>query len=481
MPPQKTQMGRMVRQAAFPDMDSATKFADDVMRAAHSYAAQDKGTAPFPVHLFESMMSRNGGSFFYSSRRKETLAYDYQLIVHDSDLSYLFDRDPTADLIVSSPAIDAWWKLPRTFDSRIDDYLRFIRNRGFNQKAEGADMFNRRDGAAFIYINASGKIDESLKSGDKIHGFDWLTVTEDVMSESVVKDNSGDPLLKQHGVHSLEISVDGGAGVGKPITIHGSRLVLFREDNTAKALRGKSALRPMFDDLWNLRDVVFAQKEGQYQGNPIVVSVDLENKFSAGKQTALDINTEVKEMKQGFRQAFSPVEGLLIERLGPVELEDPTPIIRTLCSRISNGTRGLIPVNRILASSRGSEQVTSEDRADEDSGVMKRNERFALPILSHMLEVGKVIGEVPRRAEMPFDIEWPELRIQAPRDRAYVGVTEAMMLVRTSQAGYLPEERIMRHFQKRQGGVLPLQPKNEADVEAEQELEKIRKEGGEQE
>lgn len=456
--------GRAVRQVAFSDIGSAFNFAQGVMAAAGSDAAH-LGT--FPNHLFEVMATKWNGHITTtrSHSGRELAVYHRQRHIYPQDREYLLERDPTAKLILKRVAQDSWWKLPRTYDEQIDSFFRTLRNLGFNAKAEAADIRQRLAGYSFLFIVAPGNTDMPLSRNAPWKGFDYIDGDNIVEGSIVYAKDKSHPLLKQHGIEWLDVK----QADGDPVTIHGSRLIAFCEDVETRELPGGvPVLDVVHDDLWALRDVLFGQEQAQIQGDPIVVSVDLEANFATTPEADADINKEMAEMSLGHRQSFSPVEGLIIERLGSIKLDDPSHIIKALYSRISNGLLGFFPINMLVASSRGSEQVTDQDRMDYASNVTIRNEKFVLPILAHLLELGKWSGMVAKRAELP-EMEWPELRILNPRERAYVESTKATTLLRASQAGYHPDPWVMRGMTPRPGGILPLQPTHPKDADLERE------------
>lgn len=467
--------GVVRREAVFGDVKAATAFAQDIYRVAagggggfpinFAPGVQNGAEGPFPHYLFEELTQRHGGQMHYSTRGREWNTYHYQPTIYAQDREYLHARDPTTTFLNTRLPMDAWWRLPLTGESEIDSYFRLIRNLGFNQSAEASHIFGNRDGGGLLYIRATGRYDQAIKPGNRPVGFDYI-LAEDIIPESIVPDRSGDPIFRQHGIHSLQIkSKDPTKG---PVTIHGSRLIRFRPDNTTKDLIGQALIDPCYDDVWNYRDIVFSGTRQQFQGNPIVVGVDRELAMKLGqpvkvKPETLDaIAQEMNNFETAGQQSFSPVEGLTISRLGAPEMDDATPTTRTLVSRIHNGVKGIYPVNMITASSRGSEQVTDQDRIDYASNVVIHNERFNIPILAQIIEVGKVMGLVPRRAEMPLDLEWPELRISNAKERAYILNTEAMALVNAGKAGWEPaEDRVMRKFRPRPDGILAKPPEAE--------------------
>lgn len=431
----------MIREAVFGNIADAQRF----VRQLQNFDRRDFSPFPgVPVSSFDSLVGQNHGRLYWSSSRREQLAYHYQGFIYPQDRRYLHERDPTAHAVNTRPAVDTWFKLPRTYVRGIDDFFDYITSLGFTRAAIPTDITQRWAGGAFLYINASGDVSQPLRAASRWFGFDFLR-PEDIVEESIVPDESGDPLLTQHGIQSLVWARNDKEKADRQgVEIHGSRLVSFVEDHESRSWVGRAKLDPCFDALWNLRDIEHAQKESQFQGNPVVVEVDTEAGYNSTPEADSAIEAELKELRSGARDSISPVEGLKIRRLGEPKMDDPAPVIRLLASRIATCTE--LPVNMILASSRGSEQVTDQDRMDYASNIDVRRQTLALPILGHLVRLGQACDLVPRRAVLPSDVEWPIIRTLNPRELAYVDKSDATTLNMALASGRRPPPRIERKF-----------------------------------
>jgi hypothetical protein len=391
------------------------------------------------------------GSVASSASRREVRSYDYQMRIWPQDRIYLFERDVTARMICEDPPLMAWHRLPETLDPAIDDYFDDLTDLGLPQAASAAHALARRDGGAWLYINATGEPTEPIGARDELLGFDLISgydvVDEPTTTIQVAPEERGrDPVLRQHGFKSIAFfATPEDKARNFPTVVHGSRLVNFNFDRYSKWWHGRSYLDVRFDVLWNLRDVEFAQKHGQIQGNPIAAYVDVENEFSSSDDADDDLAAEIVEFREGSRDMFSSVEGLELKRLGAADLDDPDKVIRLLASRASHGTE--YTVNQILASSRGSEQVTDQDIKMHIGAIrVKTQETQVRPILSHLVRIGHATNLVPRRRRLPRQMVWPDLITLLPEERTRVLRGEADAVNKALKSGRLAPPEVERRW-----------------------------------
>lgn len=438
----------------FPTLEGAQSFVQGLLRDANSAMAGGGGASFIGgranlsgLDLFNNLVEKSGGHIVRSSRRREQLVYQYQDHIFLEDRRYLALRDPTARYIIERPAIDTWFAPPKAFDPAIDRFVTDIFNLGFREAVVAADIAARRDGGAFLYINASGDPAEPIQSRDRVFGFDYIQVDQIPHRDAVHLDNTGNPDLMQHGIERVEFyPTIQHKNEGRLVTIHGSRLISMRDDPTVRWWLGRGVIDAVYDDLWNYRDVIFAQKQSQFMGNPVKVEVDWEAGFDVDDDEADTIKERISELRSGHRDSISPIQGLKVMRLGPPEMDDADTIVRALASRIANGT--VFPVNMILASSRGSEQVTDQDFITYESEVQKRRDTHAHSILRHLFKVWQRIGGAPRRASFPLELRWKHLRVLNEREEALAVGNKAKTLNMAGAAGWVPPEWFTEGFTK---------------------------------
>lgn len=403
--------------------DSGTRAFHDPLRRAHSISSS--GQTSFPLGFFDEKMSRFGGWRHSSHQGRELFLYGNQDRVRAEDRLYLYKRDTLVRGLIDKPAHDTWSKLPATNEPDIDDFFHQLQSKGFNEHAIAADILNRRDGGGFLYINASGNISEPLTQSDVWHGFDHLTIF-DVVPDGVTYDPNPTPLTRMHGIEEVEFFPKLSERVETPrdiddeenIVIHGSRLVPFVSDPVSRWWFGESKIDACFDDLVDLRDTIYAQRNAQLQGDPFAVTMDTEQMFFASEDVEQEIEDAVIDFESGHRDSFTILQGVTISRVGGQDLEDPEPLIQSLAGRIAMNWE--LTGAEIAALSTGDRVLEPEDRRAYVNNIERRQETFALPILRHMLTLGQrgMKGPNPKKRLELREVEWPELQSLGERDQA---------------------------------------------------------------
>lgn len=388
-----------------------------------------------------------------SSTLREVARYGYDQSVCEQDMKYLVRRDPTAKMAVLWPAQDTFGQLPRSKNEVYDAWLGELEMLGLPQALIRADAFRARDGVAFLYLVASAPTEQDpldpeapprmnigapLRQGSRFFGFDVIPRSRLDDQEPMLTDASGMPT--HYRVHLDPNKQD------ESILIHASRIIALSDDVFSESVMDQDPdVLSMYDDLGNLRDIIHALTRGIVQGNPIVATVDLDNEYELGddEDTINDIETNLGKLVDGSVQSVAPVEGIVFKRLGPTDLDDANDIVRLLSSRISHATR--VPVNMVLASSRGSEQVTDQDDVRWQGIVDARFRRIAYPFLLELDRRWKLAGLIPRRQRLTLrDLELPYLARLSEKEQMLIEKNQAFNLQVAKQSGVLPKGRWFR-------------------------------------
>lgn len=382
-----------------------------------------------------SFLSRTGlpGSVHLPSQtRRELLVHERESAVLQMTREYLDARMPLARFAVRQPARLTWHHLPVVHESRGDAFLGFLRSIDAARSLAAADHLQGRDGASFLYIDAPGDPATPLSPSTRrwnrlapipagrVHapGGSSLSSSSQVNVDSFILDESGDPLLRQHGFEFLDVTLSP-AENAVPTQVHGSRLVLVNDDPAAAGdwWWTPPILDNLHDTLWDLADVLWSRKRIHFEGDPIVVEVPLENEVIAEFWTTQLDETQrdsaLKKVRDGLRSFMrggrsvnlATSTGFKTHRLGHGELPDPTADYRETASLVSNAMGGF-PVNSIMASSRGSERVDESDMKSEATWARDRKGLFAEPLLDHLFLAARRSGVIPARTPTPSVYHW---------------------------------------------------------------------------
>lgn len=401
--------------------------------------------------LFDATV-REAGGFTSSLTGRERLVYEHDAMPFEQTRGYLEDRDSIAWAATTGFAEKMWMTFPIVGDARHKDYFAQLQQAQFLKTMRDVEAMARRDGIAYIYIRATGPASSPLESGDRIVAFSPIGHWQ-IEKNNVERHRGDDPLLIQHGIEKVVINVADENKQVKPIDVHGHRLIPIVRN------RGRGYLWPSYDDLWYMKDILFSLKMAQYMGNPIAVKVDIKWLQAISNGQAEDISEpemlvlkeqfieQTAKIQSGALHSYAPLKGLEVYRVGESKLDDPLPVLRALASRMSL-TMGL-STNRILASSRGSEQVTDEDRTDEMTWVYERQLIDGRPVYDYLLDLLRFVNRVPARTPvLPLDLRWPYTRILNPREEVYVTKSRASALKTAMETGFWLDDEVMRHFRK---------------------------------
>ena len=395
-------------------------------------AGHTGGAGGIPLNTIDQIVTKVGGRLIEtpSALRKEERVYGNQRHVLIQDLLYLERRDETTEMFVNKVPEEVWYSLPRTGDPEIDAWFAKLVRRGYLDAAKSAHALGRRDGSAFVEMIDGGDRSRPIQAGFDPVAFDWFEHLEIVE----VDDSAPKTPLTPHGIASITVNktVDGNDGMQtEKVTIHGSRLQLFKPSVKEKEWWGKSIILSRFDTLWQLMDVVHAQTHQQMESNPIQVKIipealDPNARIDIGTEDKKQLRRDLQGLVTGTRQFVNPVEGVSVERIGAADLPDPGEIINTLAAKLSHNLE--FTKNQIISRSTGESDITEEDMdnwAKEIDGVRTS---FALPKLEHLLNVGKLSMEVSANKELPWQLSWPEVRTYNLREKGYIYRTMAMAM-----------------------------------------------------
>lgn len=420
--------------------------------------------------LFDRMVTQAGGITSWSASQKELRVYEHDITPYAQSRYYLEDRDEVAWEIATGFAQRMWEDYPLLNDPRHKTFLGTLEDAMFLQTMASVESMARRDGLAYIYRRASGLASEPLRRGDRTVSFSPIHRGQ-IPDTMIEKHRGEDPLLIQHGIERVVIESKDAAGKGVKTEVHGHRLYpVYRN-------QGRGFLWPTYDSLWYMKDLLFSLLMAQKQGNPIVVRVDAKWLELVGEDLTEpemaklrdDVKNQTAKIQSMGKGSYEPLKGLIVERAGATDLDDPTPTIRLLANKIS------LVAGIAAARIHGLETLTDDDRDDELTWMHSARKNGARPIYRFMLDVARLTGDVPVRTPgLPPQIRWPYGRLLNPREEAYVLGKSVSSLKQAAQTGrLLPPEidemfpKITQEFEPRFILPTPLDPNAEAALEAE--------------
>lgn len=457
------------RTALFDKPRNALAFAYDYAQRQNRLASGPSNNAVhgsargFVPHThFHAIAHDHDGHAFHvtsSSDQRELELYDYKEVINPVDRFYLASKDPTGIFATKTMSRDVWRKPPRISRANEDrdEFRRYILElyrKGFFQQAWMAHKMARRDCGAFLFIMATGDPSEPLQAGDRFAGFDTIPIHAVPDQNIALAKDSNDALVRNHNVERILVEGDRNENdptQTKTVDIHGSRLVVFKEDFESDKPFTRPVIDAIHDDLWNWRDVAVSARDGVMQGNPIAVDVKTEEEYSINRVpedaqgTDEDpyqvIVEEFEDWQQGYIDGFAPIEGIELRRLGASEVEVPVEAIDSYVGRIASVLG--VPASKIIATRSTDEQLNAETKSAYAGGIRAIQDTIAFPLLDHMIDVGKRIGLMPKRPELhPDEALWPDPIFYNARERAFVAGKHAQAAAITDELAVrnVPEE-----------------------------------------
>lgn len=460
------------RSFAFKTMDEAKGF------MAHMSGWSGGGDTMMQFLQTTRYAAQFGGVMVRSTTGREVFTYGYAPNIYANDREYLLQRDPTAKMFVEMPWSVMWNGLPRSFIEPIDTYLAEMAARGLLLALQGSYQEYYQNGGALVYCETTTRSpSQRLQRGER--PIRWHVIPAHRIVDKADGDDryilatKRDPLV-EHGIQSICVYLtEEDREDEKPTRLHGSRFFPVNLDPRAQGWwrTPRIPFNAIYDTLWEMRDLIFSRIRANFQGNPIVVDVDI----SADAQKVLNFDNvddeelakEAQAVEQGIvdfstggKQSFAPVMGYKLRRLGPADTPDAKEDVALLGARLAHGS--LFSVKQVIASTKGNVDVGDQDILTFAGNVQNYRNTHGHGHLSRVVLMGRVMGANGLRMqdahELPpaTDLEWPLIRMLTPRDQSFVEKTEFAMAAGGWEKAIRVPARIDRKFP--QDRSVPLAP-----------------------
>jgi hypothetical protein len=428
-----------------------------------------------------SYASRYNGTFFRSTMGREAFVYGYAPIIYRNDREYLVERDPTAAMLIEDQWTTLWNGLPATYVPEIDAYLAEQSNIGLTMALQAGYQEYYQEGGAIIYCETGADPESPLSRGERpirwrfIPAWRIMDTAFGGFGYALVQPGPDalNPLL-DHGIEYLTVYLtESDQRHAIRTKLHGTRFFPVNLDPRYQDW-WRSAHTPfhrVYDTLWDMRDLIFARVRAGFQGDPIVVDVDLSADAQAvmnlagmtqaqRDQMSSDAEAAIRAYDTGAKTTFAPVLGLKMRRLGAAQLPDPAQDYAALGARLSHGS--IYSVKEILASTKGNMDSGDQDILHKAAKVTNIRHTWGYKHLCKVLLMGRVMGASSLRMQPihdmppPGELDWPLIRPLTPRDAAFTQKTDALVYREAQEAGLKPPARLQRLFEQDPRYPMPL-------------------------
>lgn len=465
-PPALVQLAK--RSFMFRDMDSAHQFQSQMQASA--VVAGGNGSMLWDLYNASiTMADQYGGQMFRSTYGREVRVYGYQRAIYEADREYLFDRDTSAGMLVEQYD-HVWNGLPLTFVPEVDAYFAEQIALGLQIALQAGYQEYWQCGGSFAYLETDRDPGKRVARGERPVQWCYLPagcIIDDMKDPQhaplLAPSNNVDPLL-DHGIEEISFYPTAEARMlNQPVRVHGSRLIAINLDPRKQKWWRTNHIRMnrVYDTLWDKRDVMFSHVRGHFQGDPIVVDVDIsedaQRLLNIGNMTqpqrdkmSQDAEQAVVDYNTGAKSSFAPVMGFKLRRLGAAQLQDPKEVLMALSSQLAQGS--IYPIKFFLASTKGASDVSDQDILILQGNVQNVRNTWGYKHLAKALLMGQVMGVNGLRMQSqftlphPHELQWPPVRPLSPRDAAFTEKTDVAIVRELQEASRVVPPRLARKY-----------------------------------
>jgi hypothetical protein len=374
--------------------------------------------------LAESFASRLGMSYGTDRDLYESLGYkvtpeyvDYEAKAKRHEIGYA---------LVHKPVDETWRMLPTISEAKGEETAFETAWTDLDDKLKVFEVLSRLDALARIgrYGILLMGFDDGADLGLEItHAKTLLYATPYSEATAKISEWERDAKNERFGLPTIySVSVDCG-GTKQTMRVHHSRVIHVAEGRLESNVYGTPALEPVLNRLKDLEMIAGGSAEMFWEGAFPGFSAEALPGATLDKQAKEALEDEFSTFIHKFRRVLR-TQNMNVKSLAP-QVSDPSPHIDKQIDLICAAAG--IPKRILMGSERG-ELASTEDRNNWADTVMSRQKQHCEPnILRPFVDRLILYGALPTPQET-YAVEWPDLKIQTPTDKATVGKTHAEAL-----------------------------------------------------
>lgn len=216
------------------------------------------------------------------------------------------------------------------------------------------------------------------------------------------------------------------AAAGSPLlpsdthTVHWSRVIHLADNLRSSEVIGTSRLRPVFNNVFNVRKLSGGSAEMYWRGAFPGLSIETHPQLGGDVEINATAMREQMEQYMNGLQRYMALTGMSAKSLAP-QVVDPTPQINVqimlICIRLG------IPLRIFMGSERGQLASSQDDRTWNDR-LRDRQSKYIVPrIIVPFIDRLIMLGVLPRPES--YDVVWPALDTLSETEQAEVAVKRA--------------------------------------------------------
>lgn len=286
-----------------------------------------------------------------------------------------------------------------------------------------APGFEEEEGfeTSFIAVNAH---EEPTTGGTRLLG---LRCFDQVHAEIVewyeAGPMTGHPRMYRVKLQDAETTTTDSATLGireRDVDVHWSRIIHLADGLTSSEFIGTPAMRPVINDIQDIRKIFGASGEGYWRS--AFPWLSFESHPNLGAKGVIDqdaLAEEVERAKNTLDRYMATVGGTWKTISGDVTDPDPhiTPRIEAICVYLG------VPVRIFKGSERG-ELASSTDRDTWNERMMLRQQSYLTPrVIAPFINRLIAVGVLPAPSA-GYQVEWPDLTTLSLQAKATWAVTQ---------------------------------------------------------
>lgn len=399
--------------------------------------------SPDQLQLMSALVSRAnlaarlGWTFSGDRAVHEVLGYKQALEFRDFKARYY--RQDIANRIVKAYPEATWSQAPVVREDDEDeaqtpfeaDWESLVARLGLFAILERADIQNNLGQYSVLFLGLSGQSVGLEQPARPVRGPDdvlYITpYSEEWIQIERFDGNPGSPTFGQPLLYRINFGRSGSgqtARTAMPVgtaTVHASRVIHLAEDCLDDDVYGVPRLEPIYDRLDDLLKVVGGSAEMFWKDAKRRLALNLEK--DAVLENAATLSEEVDEFMHGLRDILR-VQGMNVQNLSG-EVARPDYHVDVLFNSIAGATG--IPKRILMGSERGELASTQDERAWLQR-IVRRQERFAEPVILRQLIDRLIMLRALRAPVQPYTVAWPSLMNLTDEQRADVAQKTAAAL-----------------------------------------------------
>jgi hypothetical protein len=210
----------------------------------------------------------------------------------------------------------------------------------------------------------------------------------------------------------------------KSIRVHYSRVIHIAELLDDDEVYGTPRLECTYNHLKDLEKVVGGSAETFWLNARQGLALTIDKDANVSDDTLTDMKAQAEEFEHQLRRILT-MKGITPTTLNAT-VADPEHNVSCLLDLIAGG-QGM--PKRILIGSERGELASSQDESNWSTRIEERRGAFATPmVLRPFIDCMIATGNLPEPIDGTYDVEWPEVAAQSPKEKSEIAEHKANAL-----------------------------------------------------